>query len=138
MFDYDYEIIYKKGKENVVVDALSRKYEEEGSLFSLSFIVVDWLNAVHHEWFQDSKTSSLIQQLQHDSNASPGYTWKNEELHYKGHLYLIKQSNFKSIVLFELHASPTTGHSGFHKTYEWIKMFIFLGRHEEGYTHFCG
>jgi hypothetical protein len=43
MFGYDYEIIYKKGKENVVVDALSRKYEEEGSLFSLSFIVVDWL-----------------------------------------------------------------------------------------------
>jgi hypothetical protein len=43
MFGYDYEIIYKKGKENVVVDALSRKYEEEGSLFSLSFIVADWL-----------------------------------------------------------------------------------------------
>jgi hypothetical protein len=41
MFDYDYEITYKKGKEDVVVDALSRKYEEEGSLFSLSFIVAD-------------------------------------------------------------------------------------------------
>jgi hypothetical protein len=43
MFGYDYEIIYNKGKENVVVDALSRKYEEEGSLFSLSFLVSDWL-----------------------------------------------------------------------------------------------
>jgi hypothetical protein len=39
LFGYDYEIIYKKGKDNVVVDALSQKYEEEGSLFSLSFIV---------------------------------------------------------------------------------------------------
>jgi hypothetical protein len=47
MLGYDYEIIYKKGKENVVVDALSRKYEEEGSLFSLSFIVVDWVNEIH-------------------------------------------------------------------------------------------
>jgi hypothetical protein len=47
LFGYDYEIIYKKGKENVVVDALSRKYEEEGSLFSLSFIVLDWLQVVH-------------------------------------------------------------------------------------------
>jgi hypothetical protein len=28
LFGYDYEIIYKKGKENVLVDALSRKYEE--------------------------------------------------------------------------------------------------------------
>jgi hypothetical protein len=46
LFGYDYEIIYKKGKDNVVADALSQKYEEEGSLFSLSFIVPDWLQAV--------------------------------------------------------------------------------------------
>ena len=47
LFRYDYEIIYKKGKDNVVADALSRKYEDEGSLFSLSFIVLDWLQDVH-------------------------------------------------------------------------------------------
>jgi hypothetical protein len=47
LFGYDYEIIYKKGKDNVVADALSQKYEDEGSLFSLSFIVPDWLQAVH-------------------------------------------------------------------------------------------
>jgi hypothetical protein len=46
LFGYDYEIIYNKGKDNVVVDALSQKYEEEGSLFSLSFVVPDWLQAV--------------------------------------------------------------------------------------------
>jgi hypothetical protein len=33
LFGYDYEIIYRKGKENVVADALSHKYEYEGSLF---------------------------------------------------------------------------------------------------------
>jgi hypothetical protein len=43
IFGYDYEIIYKKGKDNVVDDALSRKDEDEGSLFPLSFIVPDWL-----------------------------------------------------------------------------------------------
>jgi hypothetical protein len=36
LFGNDYEIVYKKGEDNVVVDALSRKYEDEGSLFSLS------------------------------------------------------------------------------------------------------
>jgi hypothetical protein len=36
LYGYDYDIIYKNGKENVVAHALSRKYEEEeGSLFSL-------------------------------------------------------------------------------------------------------
>ena len=60
LFGYDYEIIYKKGKENVVVDALSRKYEDEGYLFSLSFIVPDWLQAMREEWIQDPKNSHLI------------------------------------------------------------------------------
>jgi hypothetical protein len=46
LFRYDYEIIYKKGKDNVVVDALSWIYEDEGSLFSLSFIVPNWLQVV--------------------------------------------------------------------------------------------
>jgi hypothetical protein len=32
LFGYYYEIIYKKGKDNVVADALSQKYEDEGSL----------------------------------------------------------------------------------------------------------
>ena len=33
----------KKAKDNVVVDALSRKYESEGSLFSLSSPVPEWV-----------------------------------------------------------------------------------------------
>jgi hypothetical protein len=74
MLGYDYEIIYKKGKENVVMDPLFRKYEEEGSLFSLSFITFDWVNGIRNEWFIDPKIVSLIQQFQHDSNVSLGYT----------------------------------------------------------------
>jgi hypothetical protein len=63
LFGYDYEIIYKKGKDNVMADALSWKYKDEGSLFSLSFIVPNWLQAVHQEWLQDHKSSLLIQKL---------------------------------------------------------------------------
>jgi hypothetical protein len=63
LFGYDYEIIYKKGKDNVVVDALSRKYDDEGSLFSLSFIVLDWIQFVHQECLHDPKSLHLIQQL---------------------------------------------------------------------------
>jgi hypothetical protein len=125
LFGYDYEIIYKKDKDNVVADALSQKYEDEGSLFSLSFIVPDWLQAVRQEWLQDPKSSQLIQQLQSNAPASPGYSWLHDELRYKGHLYLSKQSKLKSMVLSELHATPTVGHSGFTKTYDRVKRSFF-------------
>jgi hypothetical protein len=40
-------------------------------------------------------------------------------------LYLSKQSKLKSTVLSELHATPTTGHSGFTKPYDRVKHFFF-------------
>jgi hypothetical protein len=80
IFGYDYEIIYKKGKDNVVVDALSIKYENEGSLFSLSFIVPDWIQAICQEWLHYPKSLHLIQQFHANSLVSPGYSWINDEL----------------------------------------------------------
>jgi hypothetical protein len=74
---------------------------------------------------QDPKISHLIQQLQDHSPTSPRYSWHIDEPCYKDCLYLNKQSQHKSMVLFELHASPTVGHSGFTKTYEWVKCSFF-------------
>jgi hypothetical protein len=67
----------------------------------------------------------LIQQLQSNAPASPGYYWLHEELQYKGHLYLSKQSKLKSTVLSKLHATPTVGHSEFTKTYDRVKRSFF-------------
>ena len=44
MLGYDFEIVYKKGKLNVVVDALSRNNEEvEASLCAISIIQPNWI-----------------------------------------------------------------------------------------------
>ena len=43
MLGHDYDITLQEGKDNMVVNALSRKHEE-GSLFSLSLLVLDWIS----------------------------------------------------------------------------------------------
>ena len=57
MSRYEYEIIYKKEKDKVVVDAISYQYEDEGSLFSLLVHIPEWLEVTHQERFNDPPTT---------------------------------------------------------------------------------
>jgi hypothetical protein len=123
---YDFEIIYKKGKQNVVADALSRKDEDvEAFLCAISIIQPDWIIEARDEWKNDEKVWTLIQRLQQDSSASDTFTWKNDSLWYKDRLYLCKNSQLKQKVLLEFHTSPVGGHSGFLKTYHRVKKDFF-------------
>jgi hypothetical protein len=69
---------------------------------------------------------TLIQRLQQDSSTSDTFTWKNDSLWYKYHLYLYKKSHLKQKVLLEFHTSPVGGHSGFKKNYHRFKKEFFL------------
>ena len=63
MLRYDYEIIYKKSKENVVVDALSRQFEDDGSLFALSLLAPCCLEEAHQEWLENDMIIQLIHRI---------------------------------------------------------------------------
>jgi len=89
MLGYDFEIIYKKGKKNVVADALSKKYEDvESFLSAISIIQPDWITKARDEWKNDEEVWTLIQKLQQDMSAYDTFIWKNDSLWYKNHLYL--------------------------------------------------
>ena len=71
MLGYDFEIIYKKGKLNVVSDALSRKDEEvEAFLCAISIIQPDWITKARDKWKKDKELWILIQKLQQDPSTS--------------------------------------------------------------------
>ena len=62
MLGYDLKIIYKKGKQNMVEDALSRKYEDVKALLcALSIIQTDWIIEAREEWKNESLMWTLIQ-----------------------------------------------------------------------------
>jgi len=64
MLGYVFEIIYKKGKQNVVADALSRKDEDvEALLYAISIIQPDWINEAREEWKNDEEVWAFIRKL---------------------------------------------------------------------------
>ena len=51
MLGYEFEIIYKKWKQNVVADALSRKDEDvEALLYAILIIQLYWIAEANDEW----------------------------------------------------------------------------------------
>ena len=121
MLGYDFEIIHKKGRLNVVADALLIKDEEvEAFLCALSIIQPDWITEARDEWKKDEEVWTLIKKLQQDPSTCHTFSWKNDSLWYKDRLYLCKNSQLKQNILLELHTSPL-GHLGFLKTYHRVK-----------------
>ena len=101
MLVYDFEIIYKKGKLNLVAHVLSRKDEEvEAFLFSISIIQPYWINEARDEWKNDEEVWTLIQKLRQYPNISNTFSWKNDSLWYKYRLYISKNSHLKQKIIF--------------------------------------
>jgi hypothetical protein len=96
MLGYDFEIIYKKMKQNVVADALSIKDEDvEAFLCAISIIQLDWIIEARDEWKNYENVWTLIQRLQQDPSASDTFTCKNDSIWYTDHLYLCNKSQLK-------------------------------------------
>jgi len=102
LIGFDFEITYRPGKENTVADALSRK----GHFLALSSFHIDEWEAWEKEVHQDSKLTSLIQDLMVNSKAHPGYEWTKNRLFYQGKLVLPKLYSRIPLIIKDLHESP--------------------------------
>ena len=56
-----FNILYKNGKENRVVDNLSRKNESYASLCAISIVVPRWISEFQSEYVKDTETRKIIE-----------------------------------------------------------------------------
>lgn len=83
---YDFTIVYKKGSENEVADALSHVTSQEVATCPISCITSDLYQQIRRTWQEDPKIQELIKQLTQDPASHPSYSWIHEQLRKKGRL----------------------------------------------------
>ena len=90
LIGYDFEIIYRSGKENKAADALSRLHEPLGSstLMRISSPIATWVEQLKQEWQQDQAIQNLIQEIQLNPTSHPKFSWENNLLECKGSLWV--------------------------------------------------
>lgn len=74
LLDFDYEIEFKKGKDNVVVDALSKMTCRELSTLAMSTISTTLIEEIKASWVSDRVVQNLIQELSRNPTSHAHYS----------------------------------------------------------------
>ena len=115
LLGYDFDIEYKPGFANRLVDALSR-VPSQSTLLSLSVPQEVHLAGLDKELQSDPLLSQIRQALSLGQPTKHGYSLIQGRLYYHNRLALPPPSKFIPLILHECHDSPTGGHSGVLKT----------------------
>lgn len=106
-----FKVIYKKGKDNIAADALSRA----GHLLALqavSLVQPRWLQEVVNSYVTDARAQELLSQLAVHSPNEQGYNLQQGVIRCKGRIWVGNNSVIQTKIIATLHSSAVGGHSG--------------------------
>jgi hypothetical protein len=125
--EYDFEIKHIKGKENKVVDALSRRVHELHAT-AISMYRTDIKSRILEAAKVDLQYRELVAKLQQGKMPQNMEIYKLETdgiLLYKNIIFVPNVQCLKQMILQEMHNVPYAGHPGYQKTVAVVKIHYF-------------
>jgi hypothetical protein len=127
-----YKIVYRKGTDNRVADALSRQVQPE--LSAISSVTPKWLSDIQASYSQDLDAQSLLSKLSVDPSALPNFVLRDGLLRFKGRIWVGNDALLQNRLVAALHSSPVGGLSGVPVTYCRLKQ-LFAWRRMKAFVH---
>ncbi|CAA7028426.1 unnamed protein product [Microthlaspi erraticum] len=125
LLEFDYEIQYKEGKENLVADALSRVEGSEVLHMALSVLECDLLKQIQAGYLTDTWIQSVISDLQTKPGEKTQFTWNRDILRRKSKIVVPAIDSVRNAILEWLHCSGIGGHSGRDATHQRVKGIFY-------------
>jgi hypothetical protein len=119
-----FQVVYKKGTENVVADALSR-VEHMMGLSVLSEIQPIWIQEVVNSYATDEDAQQLITQLLIQSPDEQGFSLQQGIIRKANRIWIGCNSALRTKLIAALHDSAVGGHSGIQATYQRVKKVFW-------------
>ncbi|XP_061993942.1 uncharacterized protein LOC133711877 [Rosa rugosa] len=127
LIGYDYTVKYRAGKNNVVPDVLSRQVELN-TIVGVSSPISQFMFDLQNDTLVDPEAAQLIHELQQGMCSKKGYSIINNNLYYKGRMFVPLIHSWRDKVLNECHAGLVGGHSGYLRTYKRVtRTFMWPG-----------
>jgi hypothetical protein len=120
LLEFNYIIEYKKGQDNRVADALSRKDQ----LMAITTVTPTWVEDIETSYDSDAVCKQLIAQATAGTTLPVHYTFHSGILRYKGRISVGNDNLLKNKLLETFHSSPLGGHSGVRASYHCIKRIF--------------
>lgn len=124
LMGFSYTIEYKRGTENRVADALSRKVEE-ALINQVTVVQPMWILEVVSSYAGDQFAQSAISECTIRPYDVSLFYYESGLLKFKGKIYVGEGTGLRERILKQIHESNLGGHSGIQGTYQRVKL-VFL------------
>ena len=118
-----FRVVYKKGTDNTVADALSRV----GHLLALQVVSTlqpIWIQELLNSYATDAAAQQLLTELAVHSPNNQGFTLDRGLIRFKGKLWVANNSAMQTKIIAAFHSSAIGGHSGVQATYHRVKRLF--------------
>lgn len=118
-----FKIVYKQGKANVVVDALSRMHH----LFALQAVSAAepvWIQELLNYYATDPRAQQLLTELAVQSPNEQGFSLDKGLIRFKEKLWVAQNSALQTKLIIAFRSSAIGGHSGVNTTYFKMKQLF--------------
>lgn len=136
LLEFDYEIQYKQGKDNVAADALSRVEGSEVLHMAMTVLECDLMQKIKDAYVTDGAVKQIIDELKDKPNGKKHFSWTQGVLRRKSKIVVPAVTELKDLILEWLHSSGQGGHSGRDVTMQRVKgVFNWKGMAKDIQTY---